>query len=157
MIAYRIDLYSYIHQDDSNAPLEDCRRIGEALEANNCLREFHLKNRLGHPHPGLSIITEHLCRNETLNEVTIDLEGECEGELQLCVSSIQYFTCLHLEQRTMQGKHPLPNRMFPSWIIPFQNCFTYQACVSHCMYSFIDASGLFNQALCIWYPLMPLH
>ena len=155
MIAYRIDLYSYIHQDDSNAPQEDCRRVGEALEANSCLREFHLKTWSGNCYPSLSIIIEHLCRNETLNEVTINLRGKYEGELQLCVSSIQYFTCLHLEQRTMQRKHPPPTECYPSWIIPFHYCFTYQACVSHCMYSFIDAPGLFNQAL--WYPLTPLQ
>ena len=146
-------MISYIYQ---TLPEEDCYRIGEALKANNCLREFHLNGRVHHDHPGLSIIIEHLCSNETLNEVTIDLKGGHEGELQLCVSSIQYFTCLHLEQRTMQRKHPLPNRMFSLLIIPFQYCFTYQACVSHCMYmQFIDASGLFNQAL--WYPLMPLQ
>ena len=126
---------------------EYCRRIVEALEANNCLREFHLT--VGTENPDSFVIIEHLCRNDTLNEVTIDLEGKykCKGELQLCVSFIQYFTCLHLEQRTRQRKHPLPTGCFPSWIIPFQYCFTYQACVSHCMYSFIDASGLFNQAL----------
>ena len=135
MIAYRNDLFSYIHQVDIEGLRKDCRRIVEALEANNCLREFQLKDNFNHYHPGLSIITEHLCRNETLNEVTIDLGGDHEGELQLCVSSIQYFTCHHLGQRTMQRKHPLPNRMFSLLDYPFQYCFTYRECFSHCMYT----------------------
>ena len=58
------------------------------MEANNYLREFHLM--VGINNPDSSIITEHLCRNETLSEVTIDSNDEYveEGELQFCVSSI---------------------------------------------------------------------
>ena len=68
---------------------EGCGRIFKDLEANTCFREFHLMAGTGKGGPGLSITIEHLCRNETLNEVTIDLRGVYEGELQLCVSSIQ--------------------------------------------------------------------
>ena len=134
---------------------EDCRRIVEALEANNCLREFHLMDRFGIPFWDFSIILEHLCRNETLNEVTIDSGGVYEGELQLCVSSIQYFTCLHLVQRTMQRKHPLPNRMLSLLDYPLPVLFYIPSMCFSLHVQFIDASGLFNQAL--WYPLTPLQ
>ena len=91
MMAYRIDLFSQI-QIDSKGLQEDCRRIIEALEAKNCLREFHLKDKGSNFNPGVSIFTELLCRNETLSEVIIDSYSEHvnKGEFQLCVSSIQH-------------------------------------------------------------------
>ena len=119
MIAYRIDLFTYIYQGNSKGPHEDFRRIVEALEANNCLREFHLKARIDNPYLDYSIIIEHLCRNKTLSEVTIDLRGEYKGELPLCVSSTQYFTCLHLGREPCRGSIPSPTECFTSWISPF--------------------------------------
>ena len=114
MIAYRTGLFSYVYQFHSKEIQEDFRRIVEVLEANNCLREFHLKNAMDFG----SIIIDHLCRNETLNEVTIESEGECRGELQLCVSSIQYFTCLHLGREPCRGSIPSPTECFPPGLSP---------------------------------------
>ena len=87
MFAYSIHFFYWIQ---SNINEEDCRRIVQALETNNCLREFNLNSF----QPGkscLPIIAEHLCRNETLNDITIDFYSTSvfEGELQLTyVSSI---------------------------------------------------------------------
>ena len=110
-------MISYIYQNLIRAQ-EDCYRIGEALKANNCLRKFHLTSRILSPYPGFSIITEHLCRNETLNEVTIDLGGGHEGELQLCVSSIQYFTSFRAENHAEEASPPQQN-VFPPGLSPY--------------------------------------
>ena len=152
-------MISYIYQ---TLPEEDCYRIGEALKANNCLREFHLKEgmmmkmTIGNSYPGLPIIIEHLCRNETLNEVTIDLKSEdkYKGELQLCVSSIQYFTCLHLGREPYRESIPSPTECFPPGLSP-------SSTVLHTKHVFLTACTVH---WCLWFiqpssmvPLTPLQ
>ena len=147
-------MFSQIYQVDSEGTPEDYnRRIVEALETNNCLREFHLKAYIDEKlYPHLSIIIEHLCRNESLSEVTIDLYSELVGELQLCVSSIHYLTCLHLEWRK-RGSIPSSTKCFSLLDYPFQPFF-------HTMYVFLTACTVslmpwFIQPISIVTPITP--
>ena len=108
-------MFSYIYQLNSKGIQEDFRRLVEALEANNCLREFHLKNTIY----SISIIIEHLCRNETLIEVTMESwNGEYEGELQLCFfHSIIYIPSFRAENHAEEASPPQQN-VFPPGLSP---------------------------------------
>ena len=117
-----------MYEVNSEELQENCRRIVEALEANKCLREFHIKALGNHPGPpDLSIFIEHYCRNETLSEVTITPSNVGIGELHAIMCFLDPFNTLlaFISGGEAGEASPPQQNVFPPGLSPsMQYCLT---------------------------------